>query len=361
MVENIDEQMHVILKVICSFLNEQGGRLFIGVNDPGYEMGIANDLKHKLFNGDLDKYKRYIRTAILAQLGQEADHYVRRMELDRETKSQVLIVEIDPCPTPVSLDGIYYQRHGSTSQPLHEPYLSKFLSLRSSQFELTAIKENTTTKFVAKPTSPAYTPIVAPVAPPTDVIATSTKRNNVLHNYDEGYEQAVAFIGLLPHAEYCILKEEDWETYDLKLAVHQEEADGWLFLVYEDGFVAKIDMEKLLEKDARTHYKRFADEKLLFASVVTDADTLAIGMLDSKGNHYMRFDDVAQIEETTTMQGHGTQLAKVSNEGIYYCDSLPIASVDESLKRNMGTKNLGIVMKTTFGTTIRQLFPTIEA
>lgn len=360
MTEDVDKQMHVILKVICSFLNYQGGRLYIGVNDPGYEMGIANDLKHKLFNGDLDKYKRYITNAIIAHLGQEADHYVRRMETDREAKSQVLIIDIDPCPTPVCLDGTYYERHGSTSQPLHEPYLSKFLAERGASATPAAAPAKSAAKPAAKQAAPAATQSVVPAAQPQATIATSTKRNNVLHDYEQGFQPTAAFIGFLPHAEYCILKEEDWEDYQLKLAVHHEEADGWLLLVYSDGFVAKISLADLLEKDAKARFKRYADTELLFASIVTDNDTLAIGMLDSKGNRYMRFDDVFNIEETTSMQSHGVTLTKISHEGIYYCDTLPIADVDASLKRNAGTKTVGIAMKTTYGKIIRELFPKIE-
>lgn len=360
MTEDVDRQMHVILKVVCSFLNYQGGRLYIGVNDPGYETGIANDLKHKLFNGDLDKYKRYITNAIIAHLGQEADHYVRRMEFDKDVKSQVLMIDIDPCPTPVSLDGTYYERHGSTSQPLHEPYLSKFLAERAASQQKAPAPVKTAPKPAAKTEPAVQTMAVAPAAQPQATIATSTKRNNVLHDYEQDYQPTAAYIGFLPHAEYCILKEEDWDDYSLKLAVHPEETEGWLLLVYTDGYVAKIDMTSLLEKDAKARFKRFADAELLFATVATDADTLALGMLDSKGNRYMRFDDVFNIEETTSMQSHGATLIKIPHEGIYYCDTLPIASVDEGIKRNAGAKSLGISMKTTHGKAIRQLFPQLE-
>ncbi len=356
--EDINTQTSVILKVICSFLNSDGGKLYIGVNDTGYEMGIENDLKYRLFEGNLDKYERHIVDAVTIRLGQEASHHVH-YELDKGAKTKVLVVNVERCHSAVSLDGIYYERFAETSRALHEPYLSKFLAARtksatSSSTPPATVKETTTchpqkqeNDTITKDPEQEHT------------IATSTYRNNAIHDYDEGYILTIGYICLCKNNTYSIHHDEDWNTYDLQLAVHENEVNGWLVMVYRDGYISKVPVKELLDKDDNATYKRFADAEIVFASIVTDTDTLAIGVGDSKGNRYMRFDDVKNVIEDK-MQGHGISTISTPHNGVYYCDTLPIATVQEtSLKRNLNDKQLGVSLKTNYGQDIRKLLPKI--
>ena len=45
---DIKAQRLKIMQEICAFLNAEGGTLYIGVSDIGYEMGIDEDLKHTI-------------------------------------------------------------------------------------------------------------------------------------------------------------------------------------------------------------------------------------------------------------------------------------------------------------------------
>ncbi len=358
--EDINTQTGVILKVICSFLNSDGGKLYIGVNDTGYEMGIENDLKYRLFEGNLDKYERHIVDAVTTRLGQEASHHVH-YELDKNTKTKVLVISVERCRSAVSLDGIYYERFAETSRALHEPYLSKFLAARNEIAATTAAPVVTTKEVTTShPQKQEEHTTQSVTIPEQDyAIATSTYRNNAIHDYDEGYIPTIGYICLGNNATYSIHHDEDWNTYDLQLAVHESEENGWLVMVYRDGNISKVPVKELLDKDDNATYKRYADAEIFFASIVTDADTIAIGVSDSKGNHYMRFDDVKNIIEDK-MQGHGTSTIATPHNGVYYCDTLPIATVEEtSLKRNVNDKQLGVSMKTNYGQAVRKLFPRI--
>ena len=190
-------------------------------------------------------------------------------------------------------------------------------------------------------------------------IATSTYRNNAIHDYDEGYIPTIGYICLGKNDTYSIHHDEDWNMYDLQLAVHEGEENGWLVMVYRDGYISKVPVKELLDKDDNATYKRYADAEIVFASIVTDADTVAIGVGDSKGNRYMRFDDVANVSEDK-MQGHGITTISTPHNGVYYCDTLPISAVqDTSLKRNVNDKQLGVSLKTNYGQDVRKLFPKI--
>ncbi len=357
--EDINTQTSVILKVICSFLNADGGKLYIGVNDTGYETGIANDLKYKLFDGNLDKYERHIVDAVTLRLGQEASHHVH-YSLDKEAKTTVLVIDVDRCRSAISLDGIYYERFAETSRALHEPYLSKFLADRAAAGS-TAVPPTTGKDAAAgNPQKPEnHSPASAAMPEQEYAIATSTYRNNAIHDYDEGYIPTIGYICLDKNDTYSIHHDEDWNTYDLQLAVHEGEENGWLVMVYRDGYISKVPVKELLDKDDNATYKRYADAEIVFASIVTDADTVAIGVGDSKGNHYMRFDDVANVSEDK-MQGHGISTISTPHNGVYYCDTLPISAVqDTSLKRNVNDKQLGVSLKTNYGQDVRKLFPKI--
>lgn len=60
--------------------------------------------------------------------------------------------------------------------------------------------------------------------------------------------------------EYKVLDDDDWQDYRLKLAVHEDEEEGWLILVYESGRVCKVSMAELLQRERGREFKRFAGE-----------------------------------------------------------------------------------------------------
>lgn len=97
-------------------------------------------------------------------------------------------------------------------------------------------------------------------APITDHIQTSRLRNNALHDYEEGYRPITAVICLMDTDEYKILDEDDWQDYRLKLAVHEDEEEGWLILVYESGKVCKVSIAELLQRERGRAFKRYAGE-----------------------------------------------------------------------------------------------------
>lgn len=356
--EDINTQTSVILKVICSFLNSDGGKLYVGVNDTGYEMGIENDLKYKLFEGNLDKYERHIVDAVTVRLGQEASHHVH-YELDKGTKSKVLVINVERCRSAVSLDGTYYERFAETSRALHEPYLSTFLAERAATNPVTVQPATVKESAAGNTQQKQETQTDTNRQEQEYAIATSSYRNNAIHDYDEGYILTIGYICLGKNDTYSIHHDEDWNEYDLQLAVHENEENGWLVMVYRDGYISKVPVKELLDKDDNATYKRYADAEIVFASIVTESDTIAIGVGDSKGNHYMRFDDVKNIVEDK-MQGHGVSTITTPHNGVYYCDTLPVATVaDTKLKRNVSDKQLGVSLKTNYGQDVRKLFPKI--
>ena len=100
------------LKIICAFANTEGGELIIGVDDKGKVIGIKNakklleDLPNKIRN-------KLVITPLL--------------KVETKGKKEIIHMKISPSSIPVSYDGKYYVRSGSTTQEVKGNELIQFL------------------------------------------------------------------------------------------------------------------------------------------------------------------------------------------------------------------------------------------
>ena len=91
------------LKWVCGFANAQGGCIYIGLNDNGEVVGVA----------DCKKLLEDIPNKIKDTVGIIADVNC----LDKDGKQYIQIV-VNPSSYPVSYRGEYHYRSGSTKQQL---------------------------------------------------------------------------------------------------------------------------------------------------------------------------------------------------------------------------------------------------
>jgi ATP-dependent DNA helicase RecG len=100
------------LKTICAFANTSGGKLIIGINDKGEIVGVENskELLEKLPNKIRDKLK-----------------ITPLISLNIQEDKEILYIEISPSHFPVSYEGKFYVRSGSTTQELKDTELAYFL------------------------------------------------------------------------------------------------------------------------------------------------------------------------------------------------------------------------------------------
>ncbi|MDR1973544.1 MAG: putative DNA binding domain-containing protein [Bacteroidales bacterium] len=97
---------------ICGFANAQGGRIYIGKDDNGNVIGIADykDLMEKIPN----KIKNQLGITVDVNLLQEdGKHYIE--------------IVVTPYSVPISLRGRYFYRSGSVKQELTGAALNEFL------------------------------------------------------------------------------------------------------------------------------------------------------------------------------------------------------------------------------------------
>ena len=100
------------LKVISAFANSSGGQLIVGLNDKGQPVGLANSKKL------LEDIPNKIRN----KLG-----IIPAVELETKQGNEMIRIIIIPSTVPISYDGKFYRRSGSTVQELSGKDLADFL------------------------------------------------------------------------------------------------------------------------------------------------------------------------------------------------------------------------------------------
>lgn len=117
------------LKWICGFANAKGGKIFIGINDKGKVVGLAN----------FEKLMEDIPNKITNYLGIVAD-----VNLLEEDEKYYIEIEVYPYDVPISYHGKYHFRSGSTKQELGGNALNEFLLRRIGKTWDDVIEPNAT-------------------------------------------------------------------------------------------------------------------------------------------------------------------------------------------------------------------------
>jgi ATP-dependent DNA helicase RecG len=106
------------LKWVCGFANAQGGEIFIGKDDNGHVLNIA-DYK-KLMDDIPNKIRNSMGITVEVNLHEEnGNHFIE--------------IITPPYSVPISLRGRYYYRSGSTKQELTGASLNEFLLKKSGR------------------------------------------------------------------------------------------------------------------------------------------------------------------------------------------------------------------------------------
>lgn len=100
------------LKWICGFANANGGTIFIGKDDKGNTVGVA----------EAKKLLEDIPNKVRDVLGILVD-----VNLQETTEGDYLEIVVEPYPNPVNYKGQYHYRSGATKQELKGVALDKFL------------------------------------------------------------------------------------------------------------------------------------------------------------------------------------------------------------------------------------------
>ena len=127
--EDVNDNLKIsILKTIVAFLNTNGGKLLIGVDDDGTPIGIEKDIS--TLRKDVDGYEQYIRNLIDTNIGSEVSIYII-ISFMRFKGYKICIIRVKESPYPVYLrsdsKNVFYIRAGNTTRILDGEKLSRYL------------------------------------------------------------------------------------------------------------------------------------------------------------------------------------------------------------------------------------------
>lgn len=306
---NLRLQMNNILAVIASFLNTDGGTLYIGCNNSGAGVGLENDLDYYEFNGDKDKYMLCLSNEVSARFGVYAKTFVKlHWETGERSGREILVVEVEPFEDGVCMDGVWFYRDDNSKKRLNKEEFEKYNERRKQRkAQAQAHEAENTTAGTAQPAPRTTTQEERPAAQrertKTESIKTSTLRTNALYDNGEDYRPYVACLRLLVNGKLSKTSDSayyDDEQTDLALAVYDEETqNGYLVLGYEDGSVTKVPVRELLRCEDYREYNRNNSSPLVFATIAFDGDGLVSLTREAgkKGRVCVRVDRLDSIEE----------------------------------------------------------------
>ena len=129
------------LKILCAFANSNGGILWLGVKNDGTFIGLEN----------VDKLLEELPNKIRNKLS-----ITPAVMLEETMDKKVIKIEISPSDIPISYNGKFYVRSGSTTQELQDFELLRFIMRRQglswdampSDVDAEEIDKETVDKFV---------------------------------------------------------------------------------------------------------------------------------------------------------------------------------------------------------------------
>lgn len=372
-----ERQQHVILRIIASFLNSDGGTLYIGVNDQTRcEAGLFEDFEYyKNRKGRIGNHYYEIKTAdnmcvflenlVRATWG-NLDAGKVQISVDEDASKDVIIVAVSQSLKPMKLDGRIYVRRSSSSVVLTEDEAEDFirerdeLARRRHEDEYTAAEPAAVTPEETADSEPAPVrpaPAAETVheasAPVTEHrLQTSRWRPNVLHNYQDGFVTPVAYLYLLNDDTMLLNRDDQYRDTepDCRLAMvltDEEVRQGYLLMLFEEQRVLKVPLTEIMEKNENRPISYYHEVSLIFASIVMPDNGLMTVLSDTRGNLWRRITPVREIESAhlTSTPARITETAGTDETVVAeIVSAAAMPGLRQSFKSNLNNRQIGVTL-----------------
>lgn len=288
MVANPDLQMQVILRVVASMLNSQGGTLYIGVNDCGYGVGVDEDLRYTEFNGDRDKYIRYITDAVRNRFGKVPAMNIS-VCFDADNKVPVCIIQIAAYEKGVSLDGKWPVRKNSQTIDLTEDEFRQVYGQLKK-------KETVVTETV--PVEEPETAVAEEEIKVKTKIQTRQIPTAVFRYRDMDLSMRYDMIGYVNLKDDGVYSYSDWQMGGTSLSQPVFPEDDTFVVIYADGYINRVSVEDIVEKKQNKDYIGVKGAEIAFAALAAEDDYIYL-RYKVKNRSYVRVLPLQDFEEMT--------------------------------------------------------------
>lgn len=330
---NPKEQMHEITHVICGFMNARGGKLFIGVNDSGYENGLEDDLTYRRNRGEkasIDALIVELQNHLDRTLPPHAkDHW--EISSDPESKKGVIIVDVKPVRQPVELDGIIYVRASSTTKPRLEEEREEFIKSREHNYnilmalwgipnvpkvDMESPREDTKQEVKEDKTENVKSETInEDEIVNTDKISTGKHRQNILHDYEDNYVTPSFYLYFNDNDSFYTSTEDLYLEAETRLALVVNEAEKEQFMVYtlQDGHIGRIQMKELATALPKLEQKIDTEKRLLAVNIADENDYLLSILRAPNKSLYYRLDKIKDLPASSLSNENSSPVCTLSN------------------------------------------------
>lgn len=325
-VPNIDKQLGVIMRVIASFQNSEGGTLYIGVNDNGQISGINHDFQHLntgydvteldyKYSPTLDSYQLKIHNAVVQRLGKAANSNID-IKFAKEGDLYYCIVEVKASKRPVYLDGNkLFQRAGNMIQILTYEDMTNFVIDRNSKYAQAQSKAPVvvSSKSNIVQIEKENTPILQPAN-------TITRNSDDVKFYLRFFNDGQWSYSKKPSTERDIM---------IEFPIYKDTLKESLLLCYANGCINRISPYEFLnpKRNGRRRYKTentkysnglYQDSQLVAVYSCYDKDYIAIKCTDSDGINYAKVHDVDIFTKYDSINSKGKQAVPTGSTNVSY-------------------------------------------
>lgn len=294
-VANLDNQLQVILRTICGFLNAQGGTLYIGVCDDGTQTGIEDDLQFMHCNEDT--YQLKIRQFVVENLGKDINSLLT-ISYRKYGNKTVCAIAVPSYHTVVKLHNTVFQRQGNATRPLENKNI-KLLMLRKKKNGLTD-----KAPYPLFPEDPNYSSLPRIIA---DTNSASKIASSIFH--DQTLDSN-GYFSILEHNKYLLTKSIPERTdVRLTLTIPDNLTRSYLLFVYDNGYANRISVTILSNKRIGYEYQNALnlDASILFVAFVQVEDFLLINS-ELKKEDYSKIIPINKIKTGTELSLKGSQV-----------------------------------------------------
>lgn len=292
-VANLDNQLEVILRTICGFLNAQGGTLYIGINDDGIPIGIEEDLQFMHCNEDT--YQLKIRQYVVENLGKDINSLLT-FSFRKYGNKTVCAIAVPSYHTVVKLHNTVFQRQGNATRPLEGKNV-KLLMLRK--------KKNGLTDKAPYPLFPEDSDYHSNQDKKNELDTSDKIATSVCHRYmlNKGY------FSILKNNKYILTESSPEFATRLTLSLPEDFLYSYLLFLYANGYANLVPGSILENKKLDFEYENALnqDSEVIFITFVRKEDFLLI-CSELKKEEYTKVMPISKIKEGTGFSLKGSQI-----------------------------------------------------
>lgn len=306
----IDKQMFTIVRSIVSFMNAQGGTLYIGIHDKTHKIiGIDKDLRYlnsgestNEYSEDYDHYQLKIRDELVSYCGGVAGSLVDISFPSQEGVTYCQI-NISPAKRPIWCKGnMLFQRQGNQVQMLKGEALTQFVGERIGSYILSMAKEENSLESSQEDISAIIHDALK--------AAINDRRKSVAANIQPANNKTIKYwLVWYNDGTYIKSKEQLNDSKIIKqLSVTDETANLIVAFCHKSGTLNIVRLGDFMKGVNQKKAGRNGFNPLEMPSeiyICHPTDLLAIHSADSGGTEYIKIHHLSDVNSTSSGKNQG--------------------------------------------------------